>query len=122
MTKPLKQTSTETLVEGMADFFDIVEYEDIMSFALNRIDLSDDVSAPHAHLEFDSYPYLVEPIKACAIEDGVRKEVVIAMSEQMGKTTAEICAHGLQPVTGHYPLSVFRTGGGDFFHKIPATD
>lgn len=92
MTKPLKQTGVETLVEGMADFFDIVEYEDIMSFALNRIDLSDDVSAPHTHLEFDSYPYLVEPIKACAIEDGVRKEVVIAMSEQMGKTTAEICA------------------------------
>ena len=92
MTKPLKQTSTETLVEGMASFFEIQEYKDIIEFALNDVDLSDDISSAKDRIDLENYQYLVEPLKSCMIEDGVRKEVVLSFPEQMSKTTVEMIA------------------------------
>ena len=92
MTKPLKQTSVETLVDGMASFFEIQEFKDIIEFALNDVDLSDDISSAKDRIDLENYQYLVEPLKSCMIEDGIRKEVVLSFPEQMSKTTVEMIA------------------------------
>lgn len=103
MTKPLKQTSTETLVEGMADFFDIMEWKDIISFVNEDVDLSGDVSASKDKVDFVHAPHLVEPLRACTIEEGVRKQVVCAWIDQSGKSLLEqlsilynLCYNSLQ--------------------------
>ena len=92
MTKPLRRTAVQTLCEGMAAFWEISEWKEIIPFVLEDIDLSDDVSSPRDKVDLEHYPYLVDPIKSCAIEEGVRKEVVIAFPEQMGKTLASMAA------------------------------
>jgi len=43
----------------MLDYFDIQEYKDIISFALEDIDLSDDVSSEKDRIDLENYPYLV---------------------------------------------------------------
>lgn len=90
--RPLKQTALETLEEGIQSFFELSEFKGIVPFALEDIDLSGDVSAAQTRLDLAHYPYLVEPLECCAIEPGVRREVVVAMPEQMGKTTLELVA------------------------------
>ena len=89
--KTLKKTNIEILTDSIADYFSIQEYKPIIDFALD-IDLSDDVSAPHSRIDLQHYPYLVQPLSQCAIEKGVRKQVVLALPEQMGKTTLELIA------------------------------
>lgn len=90
--RPLKQSSLDALEEGMRSFFELSEFKGIVPFALEDIDLSGDVSASQSRLDLAHYPYLVEPLECCAIEPGVRREVVVAMPEQMGKTTLELVA------------------------------
>lgn len=89
--KTLTKNNVELLSESIRGFFDIKEYKNIIQFALEDIDLSDDVSAANNKLNFDKYPYLLEPLNQCTIEKGKRKEVVFAAPEQMGKTTLELC-------------------------------
>lgn len=90
--KTLKKTNIEILTDSIADYFSIQEYKPIIDFALQDIDLSDDVSAPHSRIDLQHYPYLIQPLSQCAIEKGKRKEVVLALPEQMGKTTLELIA------------------------------
>ena len=87
-----KQNNTELLRQSMEQFFSIQEYKSIIDFALQDIDLSDDVSADRNRIDLDNYPYLVQPLKSCVIQKGIRKEVVVVMPEQMGKTTIELVA------------------------------
>jgi len=57
--KTLKKTNIEILTDSIADYFSIQEYKPIIDFALQDIDLSDDVSAPHTRIDLEHYPYLV---------------------------------------------------------------
>lgn len=87
--KKIQNNSVEILTQQMKSFFDIQEYKDIISFSLEDIDLSDDVSAPLQRIDLQNYPYMIEPLKACVIQPNVRKEVVIALCQQMGKTAIQ---------------------------------
>ena len=91
-----KENSVDILSSSMLDFFAIQEYKDILQFAVQDIDLSDDVSADRGRIDLDNFAYMVQPLSRCAIEDGIRKEVCIAFPEQMGKTMIEMVAllHG----------------------------
>lgn len=80
------------LAELFRDALGAREYKDILTFALEDVDLSGDVSAAKARLDLENSPYMVEPLSASTIEPGIRKEVVIAFPEQMGKTTIEMVA------------------------------
>lgn len=86
MTKALKRTAVEVLCEGIGSFFDVQEWMPIQEFCENVVDLSDDVSAPRSSVDFENYPYMVDIINSCMIEEGVRKEVVFVAPEQCGKT------------------------------------
>ena len=103
MTKPLKRTAVQTLCEGMAAFWEIQEYKDILDFVAEDVDLSDDVSAPKDKVDLVHAPHLVEPLKACTIDEGVRKTVVCAWIDQSGKSLLEqlailynLCYNSLQ--------------------------
>lgn len=103
MTKPLKRTAVELLCDGIADFFQIQEYKDILEFVEQDVDLSDDVSASKDKVDLVHAPHLVEPLKACVIEEGVRKEVVCCWIDQSGKSLLEqisilynLCYNSLQ--------------------------
>lgn len=80
------------LSELIRDALGAREYKDIISFATTEVDLSGDVSSDRSRLDLDSYPYMIAPLKAATIEKGLRKEVVLAFPEQMGKTTIEMVA------------------------------
>ena len=55
----LKKTNFDLLTEGIGDFFSVQEYKDILRFALEDIDLSDDVSADRARVDLEHAPYMV---------------------------------------------------------------
>ena len=92
----LNNDSAELLSASMLEFFAIQEYKDILQFAVQDIDLSEDVSADRGRIDLENFPYMVQPLSRCAIEDEIRKEVCIAFPEQMGKTMIEMVAllHG----------------------------
>lgn len=90
--KKLQQNNIDLLSQGITSFFDIMPYKDIIDFALNDIDLSDDVSSDKNKVDLQNYVYLIDPLKSCAIESNIRKEVVISFPEQMGKTMIEMIA------------------------------
>ena len=41
----IKQNNVELLSESMIEFFNVQEYKDILQFAVEDVDLSDDVSS-----------------------------------------------------------------------------
>lgn len=90
--KLLKENNVQLLSHKMLDYFDIQEYKDIISFALEDIDLSDDVSSEKDRIDLENYPYLVQPLSKCAIQQGIRKEVVIAFPQQFGKSMLQMVA------------------------------
>lgn len=90
--KLIKQNNVELLSESMIEFFNVQEYKDILQFAVEDVDLSDDVSSDKNRVDLQNYPYLTQPLSRCAIEDNLRKEVVIAFPEQMGKTMIQMIA------------------------------
>ena len=80
------------LSNRMVNFFDVQEYKDILQFAVEDVDLSDDVSSEKDRIDLVNYPHIVQPLSHCVIEDGIRKEVVICFPEQMSKTTIQMIA------------------------------
>ena len=66
-------------------FFHIQPYEHIIPWARKNINFSSDVSAQRNYLDFDLYPYQIDPIKQweSIIEKNQIKEVVICSPEQM---------------------------------------
>lgn len=88
--KMITENNTEILTKTITEFFNVQQYKDILSFALQDVDLSDDVSAEKSKVDLQNYPYLVQPLQNCAIEKGIRKEICVAMPEQMGKTMLQL--------------------------------
>lgn len=76
----------------MLNYFQIQEYKDILQFAIQDVDLSDDVSADKIKIDLQNYPYMVEPLSKCAIEEGVRKQICVSWPQQFGKTLLELNA------------------------------
>jgi hypothetical protein len=67
-------------------FFELQAFEPIIPWAKKNINFSSDVSAQRNFLDFDLYPYQVEPIKQWEDLDHI-KEVVICSPEQMRLST-----------------------------------
>ena len=88
----LTQNNIEILSQGIADFFALQQYKDILKFAVEDIDLSDDVSADKSKIDLENYPYMLQPLSRCSIQSNIRKEVCIAFPEQMGKTMIQMIA------------------------------
>lgn len=87
-----KQNNVELLSDSMVQFFNIQDYKDILQFALQDVDLSDDVSASKSKVDLQNYPYLVQPLSNCSIEYGIRKQICVAFPQQMGKTMLQMIA------------------------------
>ena len=88
--KQLQKKNYELLSQGIRDFFSIREYKDILQFTLQDVDLSDDVSSEHNKVDLDNHKYMLEPLSKCFIDRGIRKEVVIAWPEQLGKSLVQM--------------------------------
>lgn len=84
------ENSVDFLYHSMREFFNIQDYKDILKFALQDVDLSDDVSSEKSRIDLVNYPYMVEPLSKCMIEEGKRKEVVICWPQQFGKTLVQM--------------------------------
>ena len=70
------------LVSEIRKFFKLQAYEAIIPWAEKNINFSSEISAERNFLDFNLYPYQIEPIKAW--EDlSIIKEVVLVSPEQM---------------------------------------
>lgn len=90
--KLIKEKAVDVLSDNILSFFNITDYKDILTFAVEDVDLSDDVSSAKDKVDLVNFPHMVEPLKHCVIEPDLRKEVVICFPEQMGKTLIEMIA------------------------------
>lgn len=79
------------LTEAVKKYFNISPYMGIIEWATKYINFSDDVSAQRNVIDWDTYPYQVEILKA--FEDLVHiKKIVVCAPEQCGKSLIEIIA------------------------------
>lgn len=84
MTYPIP----DSFIQTVRDFFTLSERVDIVSWAEQNIDFSDDVSAERKRLDLSLSPFLIEPLKAWEFSGRIR-EVVVCGIEQHGKTLLE---------------------------------
>ncbi|MBR2509578.1 MAG: phage terminase large subunit family protein [Lentisphaeria bacterium] len=82
-------SAAEKIYAGMSGFLHLPVREDIVDWASKNIDLSGDISSQGSRIDFARSPFLIEPLRAWNF-DGIKKEVVVAAPEQMGKTLLEV--------------------------------
>lgn len=85
-------TSNHTLipeVSSLAELFEVQPQRDIIEWAQNSIDFTDDVSAERARLDLSLSPFLIEPLRVWDFSGKIR-EVSICGIEQHGKTLLEV--------------------------------
>ena len=85
----MQKNSLDLLQESILNFWNITPYQDIVSWAVDNIDFSDDISAERTKLDLSLTPHLVEPLKQWEF-DGVIREVQVIGIEKHGKTLLEI--------------------------------
>lgn len=71
------------------DFFAITPRRDIVEWAEDSIDFSDDISAERKRLDFSLSPFLIDPLR-CWDFSGKIREVTVCGIEQHGKTLLEV--------------------------------
>lgn len=86
-----KQSAIDFLCNSIQNYFNLKPYKNIIDFCLQDIDLSNDVSSAKDKIDLENYPYMLEPLKNCALEKNVRKEIVISWPDQCGKSLIQIC-------------------------------
>ena len=87
----LKKIERWDLIGEIRNYFNIKPYMGIIEWAQKNISFTDDVSAQRDTLDFETYPYQVEILKA--FEDLVHiKKIVVCAPEQCGKSLIEIVA------------------------------
>lgn len=87
-----RESAVDYLSNSIQSYFQIKEWKDIISFAQQDIDLSGDISSAKDRIQFQNYPYMIDILKSCVIEKGVRKQVVLMGIDQLGKTTIQLIA------------------------------
>ena len=85
MSKPKKYIPFD-LCEHIRRYFNIVPYQDIISWVTKNIDFSDQISAERNKLDFELYPYQVPILKEWQMKPGIIKTIVVVAVEQIGKT------------------------------------
>ena len=79
----------EIFADALRNFYAITPHRDIISWAVDNIDFSDDISAERDRLDLDLSPYLVEPLRTWEFSGKIR-EVAVCGIEQHGKTLLEV--------------------------------
>lgn len=82
----LKKYKPFSIVDHIKRYFSITPYQDIISWSLNNIDFSDQISAQRNKLDFEQYPYQVPIIKQWQMKKGIIKTITVVAVEQIGKT------------------------------------
>lgn len=75
-------------VSAVRDFLTLMPRKNIIDWAEDNIDFSDDISAERKKLDMSLSPFLVDPLK-CWEYSGRIREVVVCAPEQTGKTMIE---------------------------------
>lgn len=87
----LKKLERYDLIGEIRRFFDIKPYMGIIEWAQKNISFSDDVSAQRDTLDFETFPYQIDILKA--FEDLVHiKKIVVCAPQQFGKSNVETIA------------------------------
>lgn len=86
------ESSADILANQISSFFQLQDYKSIIDFALQDIDLSQDVSAEKSRIDLENAPHLRQPLSKLEIQREKRKQVVICFPEQMGKTLCQMVA------------------------------
>lgn len=73
----------------LSEFWHFPIRQDIISWALENIDFSDDISAERSRLDLSLTPHLVEPLRMWDFRGKIREMTVIGI-EQHGKTLIEV--------------------------------
>ena len=82
----LKKLKKYDLTQHIRTYFQIVPFQDIITWAEKNINFSDDVSAERVKLDFNLYPYQKDIIKQWELKPNVIKTVTVVAPEQTGKT------------------------------------
>lgn len=82
----LKKLKKYNLTQHIRTYFQIVPYQDIISWAQKNINFSDDVSSQRTKLDFNAYPYQVEILKQWEMKKDVIKTITVVAPQQTGKT------------------------------------
>ena len=83
MRKKIKQFD---LPQHVRNYFNLVPYQDIISWAEKNIDFSQQISAERNKLDFQLYPYQKPILKQWQNEGKKIKTIVVVAPEQIGKT------------------------------------
>lgn len=89
MNKKNKIDNLQIFEDFLLSFWSLKPYQDIISWAINNIDFSDDISAERTKLDLSLTPHLVEPLQQWEF-DGLIREVQVIGIEQHGKTLLEV--------------------------------
>ena len=66
----------EIFADALRNFYAITPHRDIISWAVDNIDFSDDISAERDRLDLDLSPYLVEPLRTWEFSGKIREVAV----------------------------------------------
>lgn len=88
MRKKIKDFS---LPQHIRNYFNIVPYQDIVSWCEKNIDFSQQISAERNKLDFAAYPYQIPILKQWENEKKVIKTITVVAPEQVGKTNIFVC-------------------------------
>lgn len=84
--KQFKVEEIPNIVDNIRDYFKVQSYEsNIIKWCEENINFSDEISAQRDRLDFNQYPYQIEPLKACA-DLNKRRIVTVCFPEQMRVT------------------------------------
>ena len=87
----LKKLKKYDLTQHIRTYFELVPYQDIISWCQKNIDFSDDVSAERNKLDFSQYPYQKAIIKQWQMKPNIIKNITVVAPEQTGKTNCFVC-------------------------------
>lgn len=87
----LKKIKKYELIPHIRTYFDIVPFEDVITWCQKNINFSDDVSAERNKLDFSQYPYQVDILKQWQMKPNVIKTITVVAPEQLGKTNCFVC-------------------------------
>ena len=87
----LKKIQKYDLTQHIRTYFELVPYQDIISWCQKNIDFSDDVSAERNKLDFTQYPYQKAIIKQWQMKPNIIKNITVVAPEQTGKTNCFVC-------------------------------
>lgn len=86
---PQQNDDLASFAQSLAGYFDIHPHQDIITWAKENIDFSDDISAERSRIDFSLSPFLIEPLR-CWDFSGKIREVAVCGIEQHGKTLLEV--------------------------------